>query len=386
MSFSSIQDILQDLRDGRMIVLIDDENRENEGDLVCAAQFVTPEIVNFMTQVARGVLCVAMSPSNCDRLKLEQQTQVNTAQLATAFTVTVDAHAKYGITTGVSAQDRATTIKLLADPNTNPMDFSRPGHINPLRARKGGVLVRTGQTEGSVDLCHLAGLEDAAVIIEIMNEDGSMARLPELKQLCDEHDIKMCTVDDIIAYRMGQQKLVQRLDEAPFHTEFGEFHLIAYQSAVDRLPHLALCKGRVGKQEILEPVLTRVQAQNLLGDVFFDVNTPSSDALKQSMQMIQEAGEGAIVYMRQESIGSGIDKLLSTMHLSEETHTVDDMRVGPPRQSTKTTNIGIGAQILRDLGLHNLKLITGSPNKFHGLSGFGLDIADYIPLKAKDKA
>lgn len=363
MPFSPISEILDDLRAGKMIVLVDDEHRENEGDLVCAAQYISPEIVNFMTKYARGVLCVALDGESCDRLELTPQSAVNTAQLRTAFTVTVDAHERFGVTTGVSASDRATTIRLLGDPNTNPADLVRPGHINPLRARDGGVLVRTGQTEGSVDLCRMAGLEPAAVIIEIMNDDGSMARRPELEELCKIHDLKMCSVADIVAYRMGREKLVERIEQRTIDTEFGEFELMVYQSQVDSMPHVALCKGRVGQQVIDDDVLVRMHRQNLLGDVFGDRSQSSGDVLRASMKRIQEQGEGAIVYLRQDFAGIG-----------RETHGGDESGASGPK-----TQIGIGAQILGDLGVQKLTLLTNHPHNSppKALSGFGLQVTGH---------
>ncbi|MEX2672569.1 MAG: 3,4-dihydroxy-2-butanone-4-phosphate synthase [Phycisphaeraceae bacterium] len=382
MPFAPLDEIVQELRAGRMIVLVDDEKRENEGDLVCAAEHVTPEIVNFMTKHARGVLCVAMDGADCDRLELTPQSPVNTAQLATAFTVTVDAHARFGVTTGVSATDRSTTIRMLADPATTPPDFSRPGHINPLRAREGGVLVRTGQTEGSVDLARMAGLRPAAAIIEIMNDDGTMARLDDLTTLCQKHNLKMCKVADIVAARLGREKLVERLEQVPFDSEFGQFNLVAYRSKVDPLPHIALCLGRVGQQELHEPTLVRVHAQNLLGDVFNDRAHPSGRTLRQSMKRVQEAGEGAIIYLRQDSMGEGLLKQLherqtpAVGNLSDESEADDNN----PHRPDHATNIGIGSQILRDLGLHQLRLLTNHPQPYGGLEGFGLEIAEFVPL------
>jgi 3,4-dihydroxy 2-butanone 4-phosphate synthase/GTP cyclohydrolase II len=315
-----------------------------------------------------------MDPQLCDALELTPQSSVNTAQLGTAFTVTVDAHERFGVTTGVSASDRATTIRLLADPETRPADLSRPGHINPLRARPGGVRVRTGQTEGSVDLCRLAGLRPAAAIIEIMNDDGSMARLPGLRQLCDRYNLKMAKVADVIAYRMAREKLIERIEEAPFDTDYGRFHLIAYRSKVDPLPHVALCKGRVGQEaEIPDPVLVRVHSQNLLGDVFGDSQRPTGRALHEAMHRIQEAGEGAVVYMRQDAMGSGLLKQLQTLHRDENE---------PPSVRTDmSTNIGIGSQVLRDLGLRRLRLLTNHAHHYRGLEGFGLSVDEFVRIQ-----
>lgn len=379
-AFSPIAEILDELRAGRMIVLVDDEHRENEGDLVVAAELITPQIVNFMTREARGLLCVAMSPECCERLKLMPQAGLNTSHLGTAYTVTVDAHTRFGTSTGISAADRATTIRMLADAQTRPEDLSRPGHIQPLRAREGGVLVRTGQTEGSVDLCRMAGLQGAAAIIEIMNEDGTMARVPQLLEFCAKHNMKMCTVADVIATRMAREKLVERMSEAPFCNEYGEFRLIAYRSKVDPLPHVALVKGRVGGEPVDDPVLVRVHPQNLLGDVFGDTTQPTARSLHDSMRMIQQAGEGAIIYMRQDSMGTGLLKQLQTLLVGGQPL---DERAGAAdhHHSEAGMNIGIGSQILRDLGLTKLRVLTNQPHHYHGLEGFGLSIVEYVNLR-----
>jgi len=374
-SFAPIPEILNELRAGRMIVLVDDEQRENEGDLVCPAQFVTPPVVNFMVTEGRGLLCVALDGSICESLELPPQSGSNTSQMATAYTVTVDAAAKHGITTGISASDRATTIAKLADPAATVTDFARPGHINPLRARDGGVLVRTGQTEGSVDLCKLAGLRPAAAIIEVMNPDGSMARLPELEQLCDKHQLKMCTVSSIIAHRIEQEKMIERVDEVPFDTHFGRFNLIAYRSKVDPLPHVALTCGRAGTVDVIDaPVLVRMHSQNLLGDVFGDAAQPSGDTLHAAMKMIHDAGEGAIVYMRQDGMGTGLLARLQTLH--------DD--AAPTRREIRSAmnkfDFGVGSQIVRDLGIRQMRLITNHPRHLHGLEGFGLSIVEHVGL------
>src|SRR5437868_5966464 len=275
MPFSSIPEVLEDLKAGKMVVLVDDEDRENEGDLVIAAEKITPEAINFMVTHARGVVCLALTQERCDRLQLHPQTERNTAQLGTAFTVTVDAHKRFGVTTGVSARDRATTIQVAMAEDAQPQDLVRPGHINPLRARDGGVLVRAGQTEGSVDLARLAGLKPAAVICEIMREDGEMARRAELEEFCTAHNLKMCTIADLISYRLKREQFVKRIETIALPTRWGEFKLIAYQSAVDTQPHLALCKGGVGDLDeqgvpIIheEPILVRVHSECLTGDVF----------------------------------------------------------------------------------------------------------------------
>lgn len=404
----AIPDILADLRAGRMIVLVDDEKRENEGDLVMAAQFVTPQAVNFMLREARGVLCLALTGDACDRLELTPQGRINTSQRGTAFTITIDAHERFGVTTGVSASDRAATIRVAIDPATTPADLLRPGHINPLRARDGGVLVRAGQTEGSIDLCKLAGLTHAAVIIEVMNDDGTMARLPDLKKLCDHHKLKMCSVADVIQHRLQREKLVRRVDSVPIECEEGRFELIAYRSAVDPFPHVALVCGDVGRVtpdgspiEIAEPVLVRMHSQNLLGDVFGDRSQPSGKTLRAAMRMIRKEGRGAVVYLRHEGMGTGVLKRLQTMHAeqagaasdrggdqaSRDTSTDEHVHVGASHTTPGTRPpadkgaYGIGSQILRDLGIRKLRLLTNHPFHPTALEGFGLEIAEFVAVK-----
>lgn len=391
-----IPDILQDLRDGKIVVLTDDEDRENEGDLVCAAEFCTAEVINFMLNFGRGMLFVAVDGPTCDALDLAPQTAVNTTQRGTAYTITVDASARFGITTGVSAGERAQTIRTLADPRTTPTDLDRPGHIQPLRARDGGVLVRTGHTEGITDLCRLAGLRAVGVGIEVMNDDGSMARQAQLDELCDKHDLKSCSVADLIEYRMQRDLLVERIDTIPFTNEFGDWTLVAYRSVVDPFPHVALVCGDLGQRDGSEepidcdqPVLVRMHSQNLLGDVFGDAQQPSHQTLRDSMQMIQAAGRGAVVYLRHEGMGKGLLKRLQTpvpLGGAGEAVLSDGPRFGgsqdtpgtaPPRN---TMDYGIGSQVLRDLGVRHLKLITNHPFTPQALSGFGLSIDEFVPL------
>ncbi len=377
MPFAPINEILEDLRAGKMIVLVDDERRENEGDLVCAGQFVTPAVVNFMVTEARGMLCVAMDWAECDRLELPPQAAVNTSPMSTGYTLTVDAHERYGITTGVSASDRATTITRLADPAATPADFSRPGHIQPLRARDGGVLVRTGQTEGSVDLCRMAGLEPVAAIIEVMNEDGTMARLPQLEAFCERHHLKMTKVADLVARRLAEENFVTRGEQANLETDAGPFRLLTYTSMVDPFPHVVLGAGRVGEKPIHEPVLVRVHAQNLVGDVFGDRSNPTDKTLHRSMQLIQQAGEGAILYLRQDTLGDGTLGHLRTA--SGKPPEVDRVLAAIRRDAR--FNVGIGSQILRDLGIRRLRLLTDHPQRYHSLDGFGLEVAQFVPLR-----
>jgi len=382
MSFSSIPEAITALRAGKMIVLVDDENRENEGDLVCAAEFVTPEIVNFMLKEARGVLCVAMTPDDCDRLQLFPQALFNTAPLGTAFTVSVDAHPKFGISTGVSATERAITIKKLIDAQAVPADLCRPGHIFPLRSRPGGVLERAGQTEGSVDLCRLAGLKPAGVIIEIMNDDGSMARLPQLQTFCAKHKLPLVTIADLIQFRLQQDALVRRIESLAIDTAHGRFDLRVYETIGDPLVHVALCCGGVGDIDPItkrpvtqqEPVLVRMHSENMLGDVFGATFTPAHQELTASLKMIQKAGKGALVYLRQESRGGAL------------LHRIQELKGQPTPPSTAAglpmdrRDFGIGAQILRDLGLTKLRILTNRPKKFYGLEGFGLTVVEQVPI------
>lgn len=395
---NSIAEILDDLRSGRMIVLVDDEQRENEGDLVCAAEFVTSHTINFMLHEGRGMLCVALSPRICDRLELRPQTAVNTTQLGTGYTVTVDAHRRFGVSTGVSATDRATTITALVNPDVTPADLARPGHVQPLRAREGGVLVRPGQTEGSIDLCRAAELKHGAAIIEIMNEDGTMARQSDLERFCRRHELKMCSVADIIQYRMEREKLVERIDSTPFQSEDGPFTLLAFRCAVDRLPHVALVCGDIGDFdargqpiEIDEPVLVRMHSQNLLGDVFADQKQPSGRTLRAAMKAIQKEGRGALVYLRHEMAGRGLLQRLQT--LQPALGATNDSEQGPKigksqpepgiRPAVNKGAYGIGCQVLRDLGIRKLRLLTDHPFQPTALNAFGLEISEFVPVEGR---
>lgn len=388
----SIPAILDDLRAGKMIILVDDEKRENEGDLVCAAEFVTPEVINFMLREARGLLCLALSGEICQRLDLPPQASVNTAQRGTAYTVTIDAHERFGITTGVSAADRARTIRVCMEESTRPGDLARPGHVQPLRARDGGVLVRAGQTEGSVDLCRLAGLRQGAAIIEVMNDDGTMARQPELLRLCARHQIKMCSVADVIHHRLEREKLVRRIDSVPFENEYGHFTLIPYQSQVDPLIHVAMVCGNIGRLdatgtpiEIAEPVLVRMHSQNLLGDIFGDLAQPTHRTLGSAMREIQKQGRGALVYLRHERMGSGLLRRLQTLHMPHQAHNEEPPHIGAIQATPGTMppvkgDYGIGSQILRDLGIRKLRLLTNHPFLPTALDGFGLSIVEFVPV------
>jgi 3,4-dihydroxy 2-butanone 4-phosphate synthase/GTP cyclohydrolase II len=392
--FSPIEDILADLRAGKMIVLTDDERRENEGDLVLPAQFVTPEAVTFMLQSALGYMCLSLTEKDCDRLNLHPQGPINTTQRGTAFTVSIDGHPKHGFTTGVSAKERARTIQMVLDQKFGENDFVRPGHINPLRSRDGGVLVRTGQTEGSLDLCRLAGLYPAAIIIEIMKPDGEMARVPDLVQFCQRHKIKMCSVAQVIEHRLARESLVRRLEPregTPIRTTVGEFRAILFESLVDPLPHLVLATGDVGLQKSEAPTLVRMHRRHLLGDVFGDMDSSADgatgDVLRASMQAIEREGRGAIVYLRTTApaeLASPLEALLETRLQSmrggrEANPDIPNLQSGHPSGHPQLLReFGVGGQILRDLGLSKLRLLTRGKTQLPGLEAFGLEIVERL--------
>lgn len=384
---SPIEQAFEDLRAGRFIILADDEDRENEGDLVMAAQHITPQAINFMLTVGRGVLCLPMTQRRCEDLNLALQTADNTTRFGTAFTLTIDAHSRFGVTTGVSASDRAKTIEVACAPDTRPTDLTRPGHINPLMARDGGVLVRAGQTEGSVDLCTLAGLQPMAVIIEIMNADGTMARLGDLIALSKKHDIRIYTVADIVEHRTKNETFVTRGVSTKLPTEFGDFNLIAYHSPVDREPHLALCCGGVGDldakgNQIIhdEAVLLRVESECMTGHVFHSERCDCGAQLRGAMQRIQKEGKGAIVYLRQEGRGIGLHNKLRAYKLQDEgLDTVEaNEKLGLP---VDRRDYGIGAQIIRDLGLRRLRILTNNPKKVSRLEVYGIHVVEQLPLE-----
>lgn len=390
--FSPIPEILDELRAGRMIVLTDDEDRENEGDLVIPAQMIGPESITFMLAEAKGYMCLSLTEEDCDRLDLSPQGGTNTSVRGTPFTVAIDGHPKHGFTTGVSAKERANTIKLAIDPDSRPHDFVRPGHINPLRSRDGGVLVRTGQTEGSVDLCRLAGLMPAAVIIEIMRDDGEMARVPDLEKFCAKHKLKMCSVAQVIEYRLSGESLVKRMEPVTgtkINTPEGEFNLIAFESLVDPLPHIALTVGGVGDlneaggvKTIEEPTLVRMHRRNLLGDVFGDAES-SPDLLHESLRMVQEAGRGAVVYLRPEGLGDGLNQRLLSIRRPAFDPGANTPDLTHPNGSIipkHMRDIGVGGQILRELGLHKLRLLSNHKTDLPGLDAYGLEVMDWIPI------
>jgi 3,4-dihydroxy 2-butanone 4-phosphate synthase / GTP cyclohydrolase II len=382
MAFDRVEDAIEDIRLGRVVIVADDEDRENEGDLVCAASLVTPDIINFMVTHGRGLICLALTPDRADELDLRPMADVNTESQGTAFTVSVDAAAKFGVTTGISVADRAKTIQVCVDPDTKPSDLRRPGHIFPLRARPGGVLRRVGQTEASVDLARLAGLPPAGVICEILNPDGSMARRGELERFAREHSLRFITVADIIAYRLQQERLVHAEAEAVIPTKYGDWRIIAYRNDVDSMEHVALVYGDVATAEA---PLVRMHSECLTGDVFHSLRCDCGDQLDAAMRMITDSGAGVIVYLRQEGRGIGLvhklkayalqDGGLDTVQANEALGFLPDLR-----------DYGIGAQILIDLGLSAIRILTNNPKKIVGLEGYGLRVTEQVPIRIAPNA
>ncbi len=379
MSVAGIDEVLKELREGKMVILVDDEDRENEGDLVIAAEKITPEAINFMAKYGRGLICLSLDPEIVEQLKLPLMVYDNQTPFKTAFTVSIEA--RHGVTTGISAADRAHTILTAVSDDARPEDLVQPGHVFPLRARRGGVLFRTGQTEGSVDLARLAGLKPAGVICEIMNDDGTMARMPELMKFGKKHDIKIATVADVIAYRMRNESFVKKAAETVLPTPYGEFKAVAFVNDIDDYEHLALIKGDIDPEE---PTLVRVHSQCLTGDVFGSYRCDCGSQLEEAMEMVQKEGLGVILYMQQEGRGIGLcnkvkayalqDQGRDTVEANEELGFEADLR-----------DYGVGAQILASLGVKRMKLMTNNPRKIIGLEGYGLEMVERVPIETKPR-
>lgn len=372
---SSIEEALQDFKEGKFVIVVDDEDRENEGDLIIAAEKITPEKVNFMLKNARGVLCAPITLSRAEELDLPHQVADNTSVLGTPFTITVDK--LEGCTTGVSAHDRAETIKALADPKSTPQTFGRPGHINPLYAQDNGVLRRSGHTEAAIDLCKLSGLYPVGALIEIMNDDGSMARMPQLQEKAKEWDMKIITIKDLIAYRLKRESSIEVGEEVKLPTQFGHFHLIPFRQQSNGMEHMALIKGT---WEENEPILVRVHSSCATGDILGSMRCDCGEQLKKSMQMIEKEGKGVIIYMQQEGRGIGLMNKIAAYKLQEEGMDTVDANIHLGFKPDER-DYGCGAQMLRHLNVHKMRLLTNNPTKRVGLEAYGLEIVDNVPIE-----
>ena len=374
MGFSSVEEAIEDIREGRMVIIVDDEDRENEGDLTIAASKVTPEAINFMARYGRGLICLAMTGERLDQLQIPMMVGENTSRFGTAFTVSIEA--RCGVTTGISAADRARTILTAVDPASGPADLARPGHVFPLRARSGGVLMRAGQTEASVDLARLAGLYPAAVICEVMSEDGTMARVPELREFAARHQVRVVTVADIIAYRLRTETFVKAVTEAAFPTELGEFRIVVFENLLDRDHHIAIVKGEI-RPDL--PVMVRVHSQSTVADVFGSLRSGAQSELRDALSVINESGNGILVYLRQEEKGEALVEEIRSYAL--ENGGGKRAPDGPRANSSDDLRIyGIGAQILRALGAGRIRLLTNHPKKIVGLHGYGLTVEEQVRL------
>ena len=377
MPLATIEEAAEEIRSGRMIIIVDDEDRENEGDLVCAAEKVTPEIISFMAIHGRGLICLPLTEERCDELQLTPQTAENTSSMGTAFTISIEA--REGVTTGISAADRARTILTAVNPNTKPTDLARPGHIFPLRAKKGGVLVRVGQTEASVDIARIAGLTPAAVICEIMNDDGTMARMPELEVFAEKHGLKIISVADLVRYRIQKETLVRRVVETDLPTEFGKFRAVVFENIINGETHIAFVMGNVS-EDTTEPVLVRVQTENITFAMFGCTLGEAHPSIRVSLQKISEAGRGVILYLRQRENNLDLVNQLKTYAVMQEKK-IDFQTARRETGYGKQHDYGIGAQILHDLGVKNIRLLTNNPPRVHGVEAFGLNIVDTERLR-----
>ncbi len=375
MSLASIEEAALDIRDGKMVIIVDDEDRENEGDIVCAAEKVTPEIINFMAVHGRGLICLPMTEERCDELNLSPQTSDNTSSMGTAFTISIEA--REGVTTGISAADRAKTILTAVDPKTRPQDLARPGHVFPLRAKRGGVLVRVGQTEASVDLARIAGLTPAAVICEIMNDDGTMARIPELEIFAEKHGLKIISVADLVRYRVEKELLVRRNIECDLPTEFGVFRAMIYENEVNGETHLALTLGDI--TSTTEPVLVRVQTENITFAMFGSTLGEAAPAIQASLKKIAEAGRGVVVYLRQRENSLDLVNQLRTYAVMQAKN-IDFQTAKLETGYGKIHDYGIGAQILKDLGVNKIRLLSNHPPRVNALEAFDLEIVETVSL------